>query len=54
MNFPDHNEALKHCEWCEGFFLPDDMDGEHCRGCADDPFDPDAVPAEFGEGEVAS
>jgi len=22
------------CEHCQGRFLPEDMDGEHCRECA--------------------
>lgn len=28
------------CAFCEGDFLPEDMDGEHCRDCADALFGP--------------
>ena len=34
---PDAN--MRTCEWCEGQFLPEDMDGEHCRSCAADLFE---------------
>lgn len=36
-----HEEAeqARICEWCDGSFLPDDMDGEHCGGCAADLFE---------------
>lgn len=47
-------DGMNHCEWCEGMFVPDDMDGEHCRGCAEELFGPDDVPAEFGDGEAPS
>jgi hypothetical protein len=33
------NEDMRRCEWCEGEFLPEDMAGEHYRGCGDELFE---------------
>lgn len=29
------SEDLVECAHCQGMFLPEDMDGEHCRDCAE-------------------
>lgn len=29
----DVPEGMVVCEFCEGVFLPEDMEGEHCRDC---------------------
>lgn len=34
----DPIEDMKTCDFCEGSFLPDDMDGDHCLACADELF----------------
>ncbi len=41
-DYIDPHEGLVECGWCEGMFVPDDMTGEHCRDCAEKPFDGDA------------
>jgi hypothetical protein len=47
---PDHrregedfgqDEGLNACVWCEGMFVPSDMEGEHCRQCAAELFGDD-------------
>lgn len=30
---PDFSD-MDTCDWCGGYFLPEDMSGEHCRECA--------------------
>ncbi len=37
----DPHEGMKRCDYCEGFFLPEDMDGDHCVECAGDLFGDD-------------
>lgn len=32
------SDELISCAHCEGLFLPEDMDGEHCRECAGELF----------------
>lgn len=34
----DPFDAFVECAYCGGDFLPDDMEGEHCRECADELF----------------
>lgn len=34
-------DGMVQCAWCEGWFLPDDMDGEHCRECTHEIFSDD-------------
>ncbi len=31
----DPLDHMRTCDHCEGAFLPDDMDGDHCRECSD-------------------
>lgn len=35
----DPLDGMGICECCEGSFLPEDMDGEHCAECASSLFD---------------
>lgn len=35
------SDDLVECAFCEGLFLPDDMNGEHCRECASELFGDD-------------
>lgn len=37
----DDRDGLMVCVWCEGEFVPCDMDGEHCHECADKLFNGD-------------
>lgn len=34
----DEDDGTVECAFCGGAFLPDDMDGEHCRECAGELF----------------
>ena len=36
------DDDLCACQWCDGKFLLEDMDGEHCRECAQEIFGDDA------------
>jgi len=36
------DDALSTCQWCDGKFLQEDMDGEHCRECAQEILEGDA------------
>jgi hypothetical protein len=41
---PESSDDLRTCEWCGGKFLSEDMDGEHCRTCAEDIFSDMGLP----------
>lgn len=36
------DDGMQECANCEGLFLPEDMNGEHCRECADEIFGDEA------------
>lgn len=40
---PDDREdvGLNECAHCEGMFVPDDMEGDHCRQCTAELFGDD-------------
>jgi hypothetical protein len=40
--FDPERAGVSTCEWCGGDFLPEDMDGEHCRECAHEIFEGEA------------
>jgi len=42
-DFHDTDDGFDACAWCGGDFVPDDMDGEHCRQCAADLFGEDEL-----------
>ena len=37
-SLPAPDDGLRGCDACAGDFLPEDLDGDHCRDCADELF----------------